>query len=128
MARTRGHGGSRTPAKPAPVSGPGALSRRTDSQPVRSFPAEQHGQRQALADQQTAAPLAAGAPAPRIPSGAPVPARPDIFGATARPGESPLAGATGVGGAGTNDPDLLLRAIYRRFPDPRILRLIRRGP
>lgn len=33
-----GHGGSRTPANPAPVSGPGALSARTDGGPTSAPP------------------------------------------------------------------------------------------
>jgi hypothetical protein len=37
-----GHGGPRTPANPAPVSGPGALSKRTDgAQPKMQSPQRQ---------------------------------------------------------------------------------------
>lgn len=58
-------GGYRQPANPAPVSGPGALSRRTDgpqgggSQPVRAPSGGKYGDRQALEQLQQAAPLAA---------------------------------------------------------------------
>lgn len=130
MARTR-QGGNRTPAKPAAVSGPGALSRRTDGpvQPVRSHAAEQHGQRSALEAQQRAAPLAAGSGGPAAGGGglAGV-ARPNVFGPTERPSEPPLTGATGpLSTAAGPDPDLLLRAMYQKFKDPRFLRLIRNG-
>lgn len=58
-------GGYRQPANPAPVSGPGALSRRTDgpqgggSQPVRAPSGGKYGDRQALEQLQQAAPLSA---------------------------------------------------------------------
>jgi len=69
-------GGYRQPGNPAPVSGPGALSRRTDgpqgggSQPVRVPSGGAYGDRQNLEQLQQAAPVAAspggdvGAPAP----------------------------------------------------------------
>ncbi len=66
-------GGYRQPGNPAPVSGPGALSRRTDGgpgQPVRAPSGGKYGERQALEQMQQAAPLAAspggdvGAPQP----------------------------------------------------------------
>ncbi|MGV9850431.1 hypothetical protein ACWDWU_16925 [Streptomyces sp. NPDC003442] len=53
-------GGYRQPANPAPVSGPGALSRRTDggpSQPVRTPSGGKYGERQALEQLQQSAPL-----------------------------------------------------------------------
>jgi len=68
-----GHGGYRQPSSPAPVSGPGALSKRTDggpSQPVRTPSGGAYGERQNLEQLQQAAPLAASpggeaaAPAP----------------------------------------------------------------
>lgn len=54
-------GGYRQPGSPAPVSGPGALSQRTDggpSQPVRVPSGGQYGDRQALEQMQQGAPLA----------------------------------------------------------------------
>lgn len=40
-----GHGGARTPANPAPVSGPGAMSRRTDgAQPTMELPNARYGE------------------------------------------------------------------------------------
>lgn len=58
-------GGARTPQNPAPVSGPGALSRRTDGgpgQPVRNPGGLPYGENQELATQQASAPMAGGAP------------------------------------------------------------------
>src|SRR5438552_2249541 len=55
-------GGYRQPSSPAPVSGPGALSQRTDggpSQPIRVPTGGQYGQAQQLQQLQKAAPLAA---------------------------------------------------------------------
>lgn len=58
-------GGERTPSNPAPVSGPGALSKRTDgpqgggSQPVRVASGGAYGERQESIALQQAAPMAA---------------------------------------------------------------------
>jgi hypothetical protein len=55
-------GGYRQPGNPAPVSGPGALSRRTDGgpgQPVRAPSGGAYGDRQSLEQLQQAAPLSA---------------------------------------------------------------------
>ncbi|MEV7814250.1 hypothetical protein AB0P05_26520 [Streptomyces flaveolus] len=55
-------GGYRQPGNPAPVSGPGALSKRTDggpAQPVRVPSGGQYGDRQQLEQLQQAAPVAA---------------------------------------------------------------------
>lgn len=55
-------GGYRQPANPAPVSGPGALSKRTDGgpggkQPIRSLPDPAYGEGQEFRDLQRGAPL-----------------------------------------------------------------------
>ena len=53
-----GHGGYRRPTNPAPVSGPGALSRRTDGrQPTRSLPNAKYGENAAFEAAQGAAPM-----------------------------------------------------------------------
>lgn len=66
-------GGYRQPSSPAPVSGPGALSKRTDGgpgQPVRAPSGGAYGERQELEQLQQSAPLAetpggdVGAPMP----------------------------------------------------------------
>lgn len=54
-------GGYRKPENPAPVSGPGALSQRTDggpTQPAKYISGLPYGEGQATYDQQTAAPMA----------------------------------------------------------------------
>lgn len=70
-----GHGGSRTPANPAPVSGPGALSQRTDGQPAQYVSGLPYGEGQQFMDLQSMAPLAGGAaPTPLSPASASTPA------------------------------------------------------
>jgi hypothetical protein len=68
MAEQRG--GYRRPAKPAPVSGPGALSKRTDggpSQGARYMRGGSYGEGQEMMGLQQAAPMAAGPSAPSAP-------------------------------------------------------------
>ena len=74
-------GGRRTPAQPAPVSGPGALSQRTDgpvsknpsnaeqaTQSPQRIPGQTYGVGKQLMDQQQSAPLAAAPNTGGIPS------------------------------------------------------------
>jgi len=85
-----GHGGYRKPNNPAPVSGPGALSKRTDggpSQPVMDVGGFEYGGRQDFADIQGGAPMAA-----TDYSAAPTPP-PPLFSPTQRPDEPITAGA-----------------------------------
>lgn len=57
-----GHGGYRRPSKPAAVSGPGALSRRTDGkQPVMDLPDAAYGEAKTFREQQQSAPMAQAA-------------------------------------------------------------------
>lgn len=52
-------GGYRKPANPAPVSGPGKLSRRTDGkQPVMPMTGGEYGENKALREMQSGAPMA----------------------------------------------------------------------
>jgi hypothetical protein len=69
-----GKGGYKQPMNPAPVSGPGALSQRTDggategmTQPVQSYTGGSYGNNKEMSDQQNGAPLA-GNPMPTMPS------------------------------------------------------------
>lgn len=126
---------------PAPVSGPGALSRRTDggpgskSQPLRVPTGGPYGQAQALEAQQKAAPLAASL-SPRTPPGAASAAggapamvpgpEGGVFGPTQRPSEPGNAGALPVTAQASPDLDMLLRIMYSKFPHPQLLRLMRR--
>ena len=53
-----GHGGDRVPSNPAPVSGPGAMSQRTDGQGARYMSGGPYGEGQEMMDLQTSAPMA----------------------------------------------------------------------
>ena len=70
------HGGYRKPARPAPASGPGRLSKRTDGGPaqkMRVAPGGDYGDRQQMEQLQSAAPMGAtpapdpGQPGPVVP-------------------------------------------------------------
>lgn len=122
-------GGKRTPRDPAPVSGPGKYSQRTDggpTQPVRDIPNQPYGDRQALSQLQAAAPMPAS---PSTPTGGggtpgPVPAYPDgIFGPTQRPSEPNTAGLDPYQNL-PSDTDYLLRLMYTMYPHPDLARLI----
>ena len=93
-------GGYRRPSSPAPVSGPGALSRRTDGQGARYMAGGEYGEGQEMMDLQTSAPMskAPAAPRPSRSRGAgqiveegmrPTP----LFAPTERPDEPITAGA-----------------------------------
>mgnify|MGYP006274523981 CR=1 FL=1 len=64
-------GGYRKPTNPAPVSGPGRLSRRTDGGPVQGAKEisanGKYGERKALMEMQTSAPMQ-GNPIPNVPA------------------------------------------------------------
>lgn len=91
-------GGYRQPGNPAPVSGPGALSKRTDGgpgQPVRAPSGGAYGARQELEQMQQGAPMSAS---PGGDVGAPesVDVSADLVGldaGTQMPGEPVTAGA-----------------------------------
>lgn len=94
-------GGYRKPANPAPVSGPGKLSRRTDGGPIqgaKEIPGGgKYGERKELADLQAGASMQ-GNPVPSVPSPS-VPAAPpsqltNLFAPTERPDEPITAGAS----------------------------------
>lgn len=102
------HGGKRTPAHPAAVSGPGALSRRTDGGPadtqaMQSLPNAGYGEAQDFAEISGGAP-AAGNPVPTpqaIPMGAP----------TQRPDEPVTAGSPMGAGMGPQAAGIELRSL-----------------
>lgn len=102
-------GGYRQPSSPAPVSGPGSLSRRTDGgpggggQPMRVPTGGRYGEASALADLQRSAPLGAS------PGGVDMPAPPErditadlvpMDAPTAEPGTPITAGASLGAGPG----------------------------
>jgi hypothetical protein len=93
-----GHGGMRRPSNPAPVSGPGALSQRTDGQGARYMAGGEYGEGQEMMDLQTSAPMSKAPAAPRPRTGRQVvseemaPPTP-LFAPTERPDEPITAGA-----------------------------------
>lgn len=136
MARQRSNrGGSRLPANPAPVSGPGALSQRTDGgpgQPIRVAGGQPYGARQEMERLQAAAPMAqaSGAPQPAGGGGAGGAPLPSVFRPSDRPWEPVTSGAAvgqgpgAVSGALPDDPVAVLQAMFRRFQHPQIARLL----
>lgn len=90
-------GGYRRPANPAPVSGPGAMSARTDggpadSQPMRAIPDAAYGEQAEFMGIQAGAPMAAD---PQM-----TPQIPGIDAPTMRPTEPITAGAALGAGPG----------------------------
>ena len=141
MARGRSRrGGYQPPAKPAPASGPGALSQRTDGMPSPEYSGLPYGENQAVNQQASAAPMAAtaapgGSAAPRPAGGRPKFGAEGVFGPTDRPGEPMTAGIDWGPGAGApppamlpDDPDLILRALVSQVGyHPDLLRILNRG-
>ena len=83
-------GGYRKPANPAPVSGPGALSQRTDGGPAQGakyMSGMPYGQN--TMEQQTAAPMSGGSPMPSAPE---VEMPTPLFAPTTRPNEPITSG------------------------------------
>lgn len=136
MARRRGgRGGYQQPAKPAAVSGPGALSQRTDGVPKTLPSGGDYGDRKALAEQQSAAPMT---PQQGMQGGGMARPRPgsqfggSAFSPTQRPGEPMTAGIDWGEGAGAppqhlpDDAYLAAKALYAISPTPELERLIAR--
>lgn len=102
-------GGYRKPEKPAPVSGPGRLAKRTDGGPaqkVREMQGGKYGEGKALEELQAAAPMAAN-DAPSMPAGPsrggppPMPVEVTPFNApTQNPDEPVTAGSPMGAGVG----------------------------
>lgn len=119
-------GGYQRPSNPSPVSGPGALSKRTDGGPVQNLtdlPNSKYGENADYRNLQQSAPLAqtpspgaatpasggGGTPPPNINFGGPTqfPDRPVTHGAEGGPGAGPEA--LGVDNPGTDSPQDLDR-------------------
>ena len=123
-------GGYRQPGSPAPVSGPGALSRRTDgpkgggSQPVRVASGGKYGERQELEQLQQAAPVSASLGGDvAVPQGVDVTQGLIGLGAPSQmPDEPVTAGASMGAGAGPealalpNQPDQDMRRLVTYLP------------
>lgn len=90
-------GGYRKPSNPAPISGPGALSQRTDggaTQPARYMSGLPYGEGQQNYNNQVAAPMA-GNPVPQMEMPTP------LMAPTARPNEPITAGVNIGDGPGS---------------------------
>jgi hypothetical protein len=136
-------GGYRKPANPAPVSGPGKLSRRTDGGPVQGMKEMAangvYGERKALAEMQSSAPMQ-GNPTPNIPTPTVSVAQPvqqptpmaGLFDPTQRPDEPVTAGMPF--GDGSNYPTAMpvqfddtaaqIRAAYALYPNESLRMLL----
>lgn len=138
------HGGPRTPNNPAPVSGPGAMSRRTDGGPQQvqaQMTGMPYGENADFMDIQSAAPMAAAPAAQRARrevtggSAKPVGVTP-LFAPTSRPNEPVTAGApfgpgdsTGAAPAAPVNPAAptlrdTVTKLYASTNDPRLARII----
>ena len=115
-----GHGGKRTPRNPAPVSGPGALSRRTDGQAAQYVSGLPYGEGQDFYELQQQAPMAASGNAPRpsrATGSAPMTTPTPLYSPTERPDEPVTSGAAygpgpnAVPGTGMAYPGRLTRAL-----------------
>lgn len=107
-----GHGGDRVPSNPAPVSGPGAMSQRTDGQAARYMAGGQYGEGQEMMDLQTSAPMSKTATPVRprgrsqqaAPAGGQEASVTPLFAPTQRPDEPITAGAPFGPGPGLSAP------------------------
>jgi hypothetical protein len=96
-----GHGGYRQPSNPAPVSGPGAHSQRTDRGPKQhQITGGSYGDAQAFQQQQSASPLSAPAGAPGSTAPSPVQMPTGLGADTQHPDQPVTAGADAGAGPG----------------------------
>lgn len=124
-------GGYRKPNKPAPVSGPGAMSRRTDGGPedqaaARWIPQDEYGAASELMDIQQSAPMKDTRKV--VPLDAPTqrPEEPITAGAPfgPGPGPSPRAEAAPQQPQQRDEVSLIIRAAYAAHPSPEIGALV----
>jgi hypothetical protein len=104
------HGGYRKPAHPAPVSGPGKYSKRTDGGPAQvlsAVPDQGYGEQKAQMDAQRLAPMGGTAPLPPAPTvsapsagGGSAPPSLPLHAPTQRPGE-PVTHGVDIGPGGS---------------------------
>ena len=106
-----GHGGYRAPSNPAPVSGPGSLSRRTDGrQPVQDLPNAKYGENAAFRAAQGGAPMSGDIGSGGSAASAATPGLPDLSNIVPMdapsqfPGQPVTAGLSGGPGAGPAVP------------------------
>lgn len=127
------------PKRPAPVSGPGAQSRRTDGgagskgQPLRVPTGGDYGDAKNLEEQQKAAPLATTSPG--LPAGPPnsggggalTPGPEGVFGPTQNPGTPLNAGLPQPGQPSPLDGETLVRILFEKYPSEYLARLMENG-
>ncbi len=127
--------GSSQPKNPAPVSGPGAQSQRTDggagskSQPLRVATGQDYGDAKEIEAQQKAAPLATtsvpptgdGGGVPQLPPG---PGLGGIFGPSENPGTPLNAGLAQPGQQSPLDGETLVRILFDKYPSEYLARLM----
>ena len=124
-------GGYRQPNNPAPASGPGALSRRTDGGPeekvaARWIPQDEYGAASDLMDVQGQAPMQGqSAPQPvdtHTPLDAPTqrPSEPITAGAPFGPGPGPAPMAEPAAAQPRDDVSLIVRAAFAAHPSPEL--------
>lgn len=120
MAEENGHGGYRRPSRPAPVSGPGRYSRRTDGkQPKRIASGGDYGDRQEMESLQSSAPMRATQSSAQAASPAPAPidtsALTPLDAPTARPDEPLQAGMDQFGAVPPTQMDEATRDRLRSY-------------
>lgn len=121
-------GGYQRPKNPAPVSGPGALSRRTDGGPVQGaapIPSGQYGERKQLQELQTSASMAGNSTPQRKVVGLFEPNKngnPITNGVPVGPGKNSVD--TGVIPMDSENPYTSIRAAYQMFPSESLRRVI----
>ena len=130
------HGGYRRPSNPAPVSGPGVHSKRTDGKAnVQDLANAKYGDNQDFRSIQTAAPMGGGPSTPSQPAPQARPAPTPLTAPTQNPTQPVTAGADAGPGPGSSvlgipsqqDEVVALRAKYgpilplliRKADDPR---------
>lgn len=88
-------GGYHPPSNPAQVSGPGALSRRTDQpEPMQNLSNPKYGEQKDFHDIQAGAPMQApSSPVPSVPAASSVPPPTGLAEPSGNPGEPVTAGA-----------------------------------
>ena len=121
-------GGYQKPSNPAPVSGPGAMSKRTDGQAAQYVSGLPYGEGQELMTTQQAAPMSGSTPGTSGGGGVPLAQMsPDLFSPTDRPDEPVTAGANFGPGPGmatsgaqpgpTRDRLMAALPVYLRMAD-----------
>ena len=119
-------GGYVQPTNPAPVSGPGALSQRTDggaidgmTQPAQSYTGGAYGENKSTMDQQTASPLAGNpfsTPQMNLSLTAPTAYPNEPLSAGANYGEGPGLDISSIQGIGPTSPNNLIYRMMKNDP------------